>query len=202
MFILPHGTWKDNIRSVNFDWRQRSSGRSSKGERSAGLSNEGRDPLVTQADLSAPRVCFPAVAQLHKKDPCHRRKICVNSLWLCSFYTQSSLLKNKSINYVFIYLGVLRCLSCGLKCNTINITWSVLLSHQKFNDRPLFNSETHWFITILNSLKTNIFWKIGMIFGMNKFEILQSLRSWKNSENFFCFLKKSPLFITPMNRLL
>ena len=28
-----------------------------------------RDQLVTQSDLSAPRVCSPAIARLHKKDP-------------------------------------------------------------------------------------------------------------------------------------
>ena len=78
--------------------------------RSAGLSSEGRDLLVTQADLSAPHVCFLAVAQLHKKGPCHRRKICANSLRLYSYYIQSSPSKNKNINYIFIYL---RCLFSG-----------------------------------------------------------------------------------------
>ena len=90
MFIFPHGTWKDNIRSVILDWRRRSAGHSSKGERSAGRSSEGRDLVVTQADLSAPRVCSPVVALLHKKGPRHRRKICANSLLVYSYYTQSS----------------------------------------------------------------------------------------------------------------
>ena len=80
--------------------------------RSAGLSSEGRDSLVTQANLSVPRVCSPSVALLHKKDPRPRRKICANSLGLCSYYTQSSPSKNKNMIYIFIYLRVLRCLSC------------------------------------------------------------------------------------------
>ena len=70
-----------------------------------------RDQVVTQAGMSAPQVCSPAVAQLHKKGPRHRRKICTNSLWLYSYYTQSPPLKN--INYIFIYLRVLRWLSRG-----------------------------------------------------------------------------------------
>ena len=55
-------------------------GRSSEGERSTGLSSEGRDLLVTRADLSAPRVCSPAGVLLHKKGLRHRRKICANFL--------------------------------------------------------------------------------------------------------------------------
>ena len=111
MFILPHGIWKDNIRSVILDWKQRSSGHSNEGERSASLSSEERVPLVTQADLPAPCVCSQAVALLHKKGPCHRRKICANSLWLYSYYTQSLPSKNKNMNYIFIHLRVFRCLS-------------------------------------------------------------------------------------------
>ena len=48
-----------------------------------------------------------------QKGPHHRRKVCANSLWLYSYYTQSSPLKNKNIDYIFIYLRVLRCLSSG-----------------------------------------------------------------------------------------
>ena len=39
MFIFPHGDWKHSIRSVILDWRQRSAGRSSEGERSVGHSS-------------------------------------------------------------------------------------------------------------------------------------------------------------------
>ena len=53
--------------------------------RSTGLSSEGRDPLFTHGDLSAPLcVCSPAVALLHKEGPRHRRKIGANSLCLYS----------------------------------------------------------------------------------------------------------------------
>ena len=113
MFIFPHESWKDNIRSVILDWRQRSTRCSSKGERSTGRSSEGGDPLVPQADRPAPRVCSLAVAQLHKKSPCQRRKICANSLWLYSYYSQTSPSKNKNIDYTFIDLRVFRCLSSG-----------------------------------------------------------------------------------------
>ena len=119
MFIFPHGTWKDNIRSVIWDWRQRSADHTSEGERAARLSSEGRDLLVTQADLSAPSVFSPAIAQLHKKGPRNRRKICANSLWLYFYSTQASLSKNKNMNYTFIYLRVFRCLSSGAICNNI-----------------------------------------------------------------------------------
>ena len=107
MFIFPHRTSKDNIRSVILDWSQRS----------AGLSSKGGDPLATQADLSAPPCVFSSCCTTLQKSPCHRRKTCVNSLWLYSYFTQMSLLKNKNINYVFIYLWVLRCLSIGTICN-------------------------------------------------------------------------------------
>ena len=150
MFILPHGTIKDNIRCVILDWRQRSSGRSSKGERficrsseegrSAGRLSEGRDPLIAQAEVRDPpvsqakgetcrllkqtyHVCSPAVALLHKKSLCYRRKICVNSLWLYSYYIQSSPSKNENINDIFIYVRVLRCLSSG---SIYDSSWVVL----------------------------------------------------------------------------
>ena len=108
---------KGKIRSVILDWRQRSSGCSNEGDRSTSLSSEGRDLLVTQADLSVPRVCSPSVALLHKKGPRYRRKICANSLWLYSYYSQSSPSKNKNINYIFLYLRVLRCLSSNTRYN-------------------------------------------------------------------------------------
>ena len=69
-----------------------------------------RDPLVTQGDLSAPRVCSPAIVLLHKKGPRHRRKICANSRWLYSYYTQSSPSKNKNMNYIlYIYESFVVC---------------------------------------------------------------------------------------------
>ena len=102
------GTWNVNIRFVILDWRERSAGRSIKVERSASLSNEGRDLQVTQADMSC---LFFARHTISQKSPRHWRKISANTLWLYSYYTQSSPSKNKDINYIFIYLGVLRYLS-------------------------------------------------------------------------------------------
>ena len=94
----------------NLGLKERSRGRSNEGERSTGLSSEGRDPLVTQADLSAPRVCSPAVAQLHNKVSRHRRKICANSLRLYNYYTQSSPSRIKIwIIFSYIYESFVVC---------------------------------------------------------------------------------------------
>ena len=88
MFTLPHGTWKDNIRSVIWDWRQKSQAK-----------GKTRWSLKQNCQLL---VCFPAVAVLRNKGPRHRRKICANSLWLYYYYyyTQSLPSKNKNINYI------------------------------------------------------------------------------------------------------
>ena len=104
MFILPHGNRKDNIRSVIKDGRQRFSGHLTKGRGPLVSEAKGRNPLVTQAYLLYSHVCSPAVELRHKKGPRHKRKICANSHWLCSHDIQSSLSKNKNINYIFIYL--------------------------------------------------------------------------------------------------
>ena len=119
MFILPQGYWKDNTRSVILDWGQRCSGRSNKGEITAGFSGKRRHPLVTQADLSAPGVCSPAIALLRNKGPRHRRKICANSLWLYYCYPQSSPSMNKNINCIFKYLRVRHYFSSGTFCDIL-----------------------------------------------------------------------------------
>ena len=80
----------------------------------------GRDLLVTQADLSALRVCSPVVALLHKMGPRHRRKICANSLWIYFYDIQSLPSKNKNINYMVIYLRVFSCLSSGAIWDRLN----------------------------------------------------------------------------------
>ena len=84
MFILPHGTWKDNIRIINLDWRQRSDGHESK---------------------------HATCLLRHTKIPRHRRNICANSLGLYSYNTQLSPTKNKNMIYISIYLRFFRCLS-------------------------------------------------------------------------------------------
>ena len=112
MFIFPHGTWKDNIRSVVFDWRRRSDGRSSEEERSTGLSSEVGDPLATQANLSAP-------APVYVLQPLQKIYMCELSLLLHSYFIQTTPSKNKNMNYIFIYLRFLRYLSSCSICDNI-----------------------------------------------------------------------------------
>ena len=76
---------------------------------------------LLQQTCQLPRVCSPAVTLLYKKGLRHRRKICVNSLWLYSYFTQTSPLKNKNIYYIFTYLRGLRCLSSGTICDTTTV---------------------------------------------------------------------------------
>ena len=85
---------KVHIRSVILDWRQRPAGHSSR-------------PVTSP-------VCDPRLSHYFtKRVPRNRRKICANSLWLYSYFTQRSQSKNKNINYNLIYLRVFRCLSSG-----------------------------------------------------------------------------------------
>ena len=58
-------------------------------------------------------MCSLCVALIHTKGPRHRRKICSDSLRQYSFFIQTSPSKNKNINYMFIYLRGIRCLSSG-----------------------------------------------------------------------------------------
>ena len=71
------------------------------------------------------RVCSPATTLFHKKGPRHRRKICVNPLWLYSYNIQSSSSKNKDINYIFIYLRVFRWLYSGAICDNAGQSWVI-----------------------------------------------------------------------------
>ena len=80
-------TWdlKDIIRSVILGWRQRSAREirwslKRKG-RSAGLSSEGREPLITQEDLSAPPCVFSGHrSTLQKGSPPQKKDMCELSL--------------------------------------------------------------------------------------------------------------------------
>ena len=56
-----------------------------------------------------------------------------------------------------------------------NFTQFAILSHQKFDDRPLFKPGALWFVVILNCLKMNTFCDIRIIFARNQFQITQSL---------------------------
>ena len=72
---------------------ERFAGRSSEGERSAGRSSEGERSTGRSSEetrCSLKQTCHmrcPAVALIYTKGPRHRRKICVNSLWLYSYFT-------------------------------------------------------------------------------------------------------------------
>ena len=89
---------------------------------------EGRDQLFTLVSLAVPHVCSPVVALLHKMCPFHRRQICANSLWLYFYFTHTLPSKNKNINYIFMYLRILRCLSCSSIYNKANYQPSLKLS--------------------------------------------------------------------------
>ena len=113
MFILQHGTWKDNIRSVNFDWK--------------------RDPMVTHAKGWGPLVfqakgeirwslkqtcqlCVRVLRPLHyftKRVPVTEERYVRTLSDSIPTYTQSSPSKNKNINYTFTYLRIFRYLSSG-----------------------------------------------------------------------------------------
>ena len=95
IFIYSHGTWKDNISSVILDWRQRSAGRSSR-------------PVLSSCVFSGRHTTSQKVSPPQKKHMCE--------LSLYSYYTQSSLSKNKNINYILIYLLLLHCLSAVRIC--------------------------------------------------------------------------------------
>ena len=83
--------------------RERFAGRSSEGKRSAGHSGK---------PVSSPALwMFSGRCTTSQKESPPQKKIFANSLWLYSYYPQSSPSKNKNINYIFKYLRVLRCLS-------------------------------------------------------------------------------------------
>ena len=110
MFILLHGTCKDNIRSVILDWKQRSSGRSSEGERSTGLSSEGegstglsseeRDLWVTQANMSC--MFSGRRSNTHKGSPSQKKNMCELSLTVFNWNHFEMRLLNLRINFFYL----------------------------------------------------------------------------------------------------
>ena len=128
IFVYLHGTWKDNIRSVILDWRQRSAREThwplKQRERSAGHSSErGRSACLSSRPVFSPCVFSsrrrttsqkgsPAIEERYVRTLSLSLSLSL-SLWLYSYYTQSSTLKNKNTNYIFIHLRVLRCLVSG-----------------------------------------------------------------------------------------
>ena len=79
---------------------------------------KGRGLLVSQAKGETCWSLKQTLTLLHKKGPRHR-KMC--KLWLYSYYTQLSPMKNKNINCIFIYPWVLRCLSSSAICDTCRL---------------------------------------------------------------------------------
>ena len=121
ILIYPYGSWKDNIRSVIFDWRQRSagcsnerersSGRSNKGERSASLSNERRELRVNQANMlcvSSGRLTTSQNVSLPQK-----KDMCELSLTVFLLHTIVAVEEWKYKLYFYISPSFL-CLSSGL----------------------------------------------------------------------------------------
>ena len=68
IYIYLHGTWKDNKMSVILDWRQRSVGLSSEGERPAGYSSR---PVISPVCVLWPS---QKGSPPHKKDMCELSK--------------------------------------------------------------------------------------------------------------------------------
>ena len=108
IFIFPHGIWKDNIRSVILDWRQWSTGRSSEQDRHTSHSSRPASSLCV----------FSSRRTTSQKGSLSQKRICANSLWQYSYYTQSSASKNENINYIFIHQRDFCCLSSGAICNS------------------------------------------------------------------------------------
>ena len=72
--------------------------------------------LNTDVVLSTSRVCSPAIGLLQKKAPHHRRKICVDTLWLYSYFTQTSPSNNINVNYIFVYRHMWHVCTCACIC--------------------------------------------------------------------------------------
>ena len=101
---------KDNIRSVILDC--------------------GRDPQVTQSNLSAPPcVFYGRLSNIHKGSLPQTKDMRDLSLWLYSYFTQTLPSKNDNLNYNFIYLRGLHCLSSGTIYDTciLQDIWKKLL---------------------------------------------------------------------------
>ena len=110
-------------------------------------------------------MCTPVVALLHKKGSCYRRKICANSLWLYSYFAKTSPSKNKNMNYIFIYLRLLRCLSSWAKCDIIWLLTTLQLILLYYLGFPIWKCDT--IVTLLKWL------------GLEKKKYLASLLIWR-----------------------
>ena len=93
---------RDNIRFVILDWRQRPTGHSSR-------------------PVSSP-VCVPWMSHYFTKRVPVTEERYVQTLWLYSYFTQTSPSKNRN-NYIFIYLRVFHCLSSSSIYNMGENRW-------------------------------------------------------------------------------
>ena len=85
------------------------------------LKQRGRSTGHSSKSVSSPPCMFYGCHTTSQKGSSPQMKICANSLWLYSYFTQTSPSKNKNINYIFIYLQVFPCLSSGAICDRIFI---------------------------------------------------------------------------------
>ena len=111
--IFPRGTWKDNIRSVIWDWRthllESSTCHSSDGEISACLSIEGEIRSERPAGLSrkpvSSLVCVLRPSHDFTKTVPTTEERYVKTLWLYTYLPQSSSSKNGIINYINLLIS-------------------------------------------------------------------------------------------------
>ena len=73
---------------------------------------------------------------------------CASCPWTVNFIVAKS-----GLAYLLTFFFTKACLSVQDTHSSVNLTWFVLLSHQKFDDRPLFKLGALWFATSLNSVK-------------------------------------------------
>ena len=84
-------------------------------------------------------------------------RICVSVTWTV-FLTQACSGKSMFSPLVNIFLNK-TCFFIHITHSSVNFTWFILLSHQKFDDRTLFKPGLLWFFSILDSLKTRFYYK-------------------------------------------
>ena len=111
------------------------------------------------------------------------RSQCVSSSMNCIFNPGSWW--QISIQPFWKHILTKTCFLIQIKHSSVNFTLFALFSNQTFDDRPLFKPGVLWFTGILNSLRTNIFTRLG--FAVNQFQTLTLKKDEKNV--FFFFLK-------------
>ena len=216
MFILPHGTWKDNVRSVILDWSQRFIGRPSEGEKSAGLSSEERDPLVTQADLSPPP--SQKGSPPRKKDMCeisltvflhtHNRRRRRIETWIIFLDIYESFVVYPAVHYTRRFLRCSLVSSCCLVLVFLHF-YSFRVFHTKiclWSVRDIKFPQLPRFLRILADLRSIVVWLVLVLTPGSKSSIPLSTTSVLHySELFeielFWYLTVCTLTILSLNNL-